>query len=101
MTKAVGMVSFAVRSRDVYAQGRVSEALLSVAMDLLEPAARDQLSGPDWDHLCRIVRGPVQAATDAALEVLLVELGTAATEVDPGLMARLDQLRRRAFLGTD
>jgi len=101
MMKAVGTTALAVRSRDVYARGRVAEALLAVAMDLLEPAARDQLSGQDWDHLCRIVGGPVDAATEAALEVLLTELGAAATEVDPGLMARLDLLRRRAFLGTD
>ena len=44
---------------------------------------------------------PVDAATEAALEVLLTELDSAATEVDIELMARLDQLRRRAFLGTD
>jgi hypothetical protein len=101
MMKSVGMTALTGRSRDVYARGRVAEALLSVAMDLLEPAARDQLSGDDWDKLCRIVRGPVDAATEAALEVLLTELDSAALEVDVGLMARLDQLRRRAFLGTD
>jgi hypothetical protein len=101
MMRTVGSTPLAVRTREVYARGRVADALLAVAIDLLEPAARDQLSGDDWDRLCGIVRGPVDAATEAALEVLVTELDSAASAVDPGLMARPDLLRRRAFLGTD
>ncbi len=48
-----------------------------------------------------MVRGPVDAANEAAPEVLLAELDSAAMQIDQGLMARLDLIRRRAVLGTD
>lgn len=74
----------------VHAQARVADALLGVALDVLEPFASDYLSAADYSHACVAVRAPVSAATEAALAAITRELALV-VEADPWIPARLDR----------
>jgi hypothetical protein len=74
----------------VHAQARVADALLGVALDVLEPFASEYLSAGDYSHACVAVRAPVRAATEAALAAITRELGLI-VEADPWIAARLDR----------
>jgi hypothetical protein len=74
----------------VHAQARVADALLGVALDVLEPFASEYLSAADYSHARLAVQAPVTAATEAALAALAKELALI-VEADPWIAARLDR----------
>ncbi len=74
----------------VHAQARVADALLGVALDVLEPFASDYLSAADYSRACVAVLAPVSAATEAALAAITRELALV-VEADPWIAARLDR----------
>jgi hypothetical protein len=78
----------------VHAAQRVADALLGVALDVLEPFASDYLSLDDYDHLCGLLQAPVGAASEAALTTIAREL-VLLLEADPGIAARLETTRNR------
>ncbi len=87
--------------QDAHGRRRVAETLQAVAFDLPDPYAREQLSADDWVRLRELVRDSVEAATRAALDVLVTHLDKAMVRADPGLIERLEHVRRRAALGID
>jgi hypothetical protein len=74
----------------VHAHQRVTDTLLGVVLDVLEPFACDYLSRADYSRLCEVARAPVGAATEAALATITRELQLL-LEADPRLAARLDR----------
>jgi len=92
---AITPSALGTRLESVHAQQRVADALLGVALDVLEPFACDYLSAADYSQLCAVVRAPVSAATEAALATFTSEL-VVLTAVDPGIEARLDRTRHPA-----
>ncbi len=89
------------RVKEAQARGRLAETLHEVALDLVEPSAHDHLDRADWDRLCSVVHGPVELATQAALDTLLRALEDASDEIEPEMVARLALLRRRATVVPD
>ena len=79
----------------VHAQDRVADALLGVALDVLEPFACDYLSADDYRLLCATLRASISAATEAALERFLSEL-VLLTAADPLMGARLERTEHHA-----
>jgi hypothetical protein len=79
----------------VHAEERLADALLGVALDVLEPFACDYLSAADYGQLCSAVRAPVSAATEAALAVITREL-TLVVAADSSIAARLDSTQHHA-----
>ncbi len=82
------------RLYSVHAEQRVADALLGVALDVLEPFASDYLSADDYDRLCRLLQAPVGAASEAALATLAREI-VLLLEADPGIAARLETAQNR------
>ncbi len=78
------------RLQRVYARGRVADALLGIALDVLQPYASDYLPGSDFRHLCDLLKSPVDAATDVALAAFLDALTVFVQDADPQLMARFE-----------
>ncbi len=101
MPPLLASAGLAGRLGDVRARGRAADALRAVAVDLLRPAAREQLPSDDWDRLCSIVHGPVDLATDRALAVLLIELEKVVQEAGPSVVEQHERYRSRILLGTD
>jgi len=88
--------SSALRGRldSVHAEQRVADALLGVALDVLEPFASDYLSPDDYDRLCNLLQAPVNAASEAALTTIVTEL-VRLLEADPDIAARLETTQNR------
>ena len=84
------------RLQSVRAQERVADALLGVALDVLEPFACDYLSAADYSQLCAVVQAPVSAATEVALAAFIDEL-VLLIAADPGIEARLDRTQHHAY----
>ena len=61
------------RLHSVHARGRVADALLGVALDVVQPFASDYLSADEFNHLSELVQAPVDAATQAALTTGRIE----------------------------
>jgi hypothetical protein len=78
----------------VHAEQRVADALLGVALDVLEPFASDYLSADDYNRLCELLQAPVGAASEAALTTIARDLALL-LEADPGLTARLEGTQNR------
>lgn len=78
------------RLQSVYARARVADALLAVALDVVEPFATDYLSAEEYDRLCGLVQGPVGEATEAALTTIVSELALLA-DADPDLAQRIQR----------
>ncbi len=87
--------------QDAHRRRRVAEVLQAVAFDLADPYAHEQLSADDWVRLRELVSDSVEAATKAALDVLVTRLDKAMVRADPVLIERLEHVRRRAALGID
>ena len=95
MTNATtGSEAIAGRLVQVEARGRISDALLSVAVDALQPFASDYLPADEFARLCELVRGPVSAATEASLSTLTSELSAVTDAVDPRHVSHLAGLAR-------
>ncbi len=84
-----------------HGRGRVAGAIHALALDLVDPYAQNELCSDDWDCLCELVRGPVEAATNAALNVLIESLEDTLPRADPRLVERIELVRRRSALGID
>jgi hypothetical protein len=82
------------RLRSAFARERIADALLGVALDAVEPFASDYLSADEYERLCDLVQGPVDAATDDALATIARELVSLA-EGDPELRRRLETAEHR------
>jgi hypothetical protein len=82
------------RLYSVHAEQRVADALLGVALDVLEPFASDYLSADDYDRLCRLLQAAVSAASEAALTTIAREL-VLVLEADPSIAARLETIQNR------
>jgi hypothetical protein len=78
------------RLQSVRAPGRVADALLAVALDVLEPFASDYLSTDEYARLCGLVQSSVDAAAQAALAMIASELALVA-ETDPDIARRLQR----------
>jgi hypothetical protein len=85
------------RLRAVHARGRISESLLGVALDVIEPYASDYLSPDDYRRVCELVREPVEAASEAALAALVEALIPTISDSDPDLVARIEAVRSRSL----
>jgi len=85
------------RLRAVHARGRVSESLLGVALDAIEPYASDYLSAEDYRRVCELISAPVEAASEAALVALREALLQTVGEQDAALARRLELVRRRSL----
>jgi hypothetical protein len=92
---AIAPRALGTRLESVRAQERVADALLGVALDVLEPFACDYLSAADYSQLCARVQAPVSAATEAALATFMSEL-VLLMSADPGIEARLDRTEHYA-----
>lgn len=97
MTTTMSGSTLEDRLRAVSAHGRVADALLGVALDVIEPYASDYLSADEYSHLCDALRKRVDGAADAALSALVDSLAPALKTEDPALMARLEAVRRRSL----
>jgi hypothetical protein len=62
------------RLRSTRAPERVADALLGVALDLIEPFASDYLSPDEYNDLRSLLKAPVDTATEAALTTIVSEL---------------------------
>jgi hypothetical protein len=82
------------RLRSAYARERIADAILGVALDVVEPFAGDYLSADDYNRLCGLLQGPVGEATDAALTTISRELAIVA-DAEPDLARRLQGAARR------
>jgi hypothetical protein len=71
------------RSGSLHARGRVAEAMLGLALDMVGDDPR--LTGTDRDWLLRALAGPVNEATDEALSVLLQEMARALRQAPAGV----------------
>jgi hypothetical protein len=80
------------RLHSVHADGRVADALLGVALDVVEPFASDYLSADAYTRLCRLVQAPVDAATEAALTSIARVLALV-VDADPDITRRLKAVR--------
>lgn len=76
------------RLRSVFARSRIADALLAVALDVVEPFASEYLSADEYDRLCGLVQEPVGEATEAALATIARELALLA-DADPEVSRRL------------
>jgi hypothetical protein len=85
------------RLRAVHARGRVSETLLGVALDAIEPYASDYLSAEEYRRVCELVSAPVEAASEAALAALREALLPALGEQDAAVATRVELARRRSL----
>jgi hypothetical protein len=92
---AIAPSALGTRLESVHAQERVADALLGVALDVLEPLASDYLSEADNSQLCAVVQAPVSAATEVALAAFMDEL-VLLIAADPGIEARLDRTQHHA-----
>jgi hypothetical protein len=75
------------RMQSVHARGRITDVLLGVALDVLEPFASDYLPADEYARLCRLVQASVDAAAEAALTTITSDLALVAE-------ANLDIARR-------
>ena len=82
------------RLQAVHAGGRIADALLGVALDVIEPFASEYLSADEYDHLRRATEPPVHAATRAAVATLTSQLGRM-LESDPEAAARFTNVQHR------
>jgi hypothetical protein len=83
------------RMGSVHAEERVADALLGVALDILQPFACDYLSTAEYGQLCAAIRWPVSAATEAALMTFVSEL-ICLRAADPRIEARLNRTQQDA-----
>ena len=84
-----------IRLESVRARERIADAVLGVALDVVEPFASDYLSAADYSELCTNVRAPVSAVTEVAMARLLSEL-VLLVAADPRLEARMERRQRQA-----
>jgi len=94
MTTDTASAAMPGRLHSVRAEQRLADALLGVALDVLEPFASDYLSADEYDHLCTLLEAPVSAASEAALTTLAREL-VLILESEPGVAARLQTTQNR------
>jgi len=76
------------RLHSVHARGRVADALLGVALDVVQPFASDYLSADEFNHLSEVVQAPVDAATQAALTTIESKLALV-VEADADIKRRI------------
>jgi hypothetical protein len=94
MTTVASASVLSGRLNAVHAEQRVVDALLGVALDVLEPFASDYLSADDYTRLCSLLEAPVGTASVAALTTLAREL-VLILESDPEIAARLEKTQNR------
>jgi hypothetical protein len=90
------MASNAVEARlhAVHAGGRIADALLGVALDVMEPFASEYLSAEEYDRLRCAAEAPVKAATQAALATLTSQLDLM-LDSNPQAAARFNRAQHR------
>jgi hypothetical protein len=76
----------------VRARERVTDVLLGVVLDVVEPYASDYLSADEYSRLCSVVRASVDAAAVAALATIETELALV-PEAELDISQRLRQAR--------
>lgn len=84
--------AFRARLQSVHARGRVTDVLLGVALDVVEPFASDYLSADEYSRLCNVVQAAVDAAAEAALTTIETEL-TLIPDRDLDIRRRLRRAR--------
>lgn len=96
-TSAPVLERFRSRLHTVRAHGRISESLLGIALDAVEPFASDYLSEDDYRRVQELVREPVEVASEAALAALVDALIPMLGDADPALVASVEAIRRRSL----
>jgi hypothetical protein len=81
------------RLESVHARGRVTDVLLGVTLDVLEPFASDYLSANEYARLCKLVQRSVDAAAETALAAIAAELALI-PEAELDIDRRLERARR-------
>jgi hypothetical protein len=94
MTATPGPDIILSRLREVRASGRVTDVLLGVALDVLQPYASDYLSAADYQRLIALVETPVREATQGGVAILAEGLRRALSGADPAVISRLEALGR-------
>jgi hypothetical protein len=91
----------AARLRSVHAGARLAEALQAIALDAVDPSGPAHLTAPEWQRVCDLLEGPVEAVAGAAIASLTLALEDASRACEPALRRRLEALQMRAHLGVD
>jgi hypothetical protein len=89
------------RVREEGRQARLDEVLLAVVLNALGPDARVAVTHEEWLRVEEAIRGPVCAATTAALERLSADLETTLPRRMPELVRRIGDQRLRTEFGYD
>jgi len=89
------------RVREEGRHARLDEILLAVVVNALGPDARVAVAREDWVRVEDAIRGPVSAATTAALERLAADLEATLTRRIPELVRRIGDHRLRTEFGYD
>ena len=84
-----------------YGRDQVAKALHEAIQDGLHFGPCDIPSARDRDWIRGAIAGPLQEATDAALDVLRSSLGRALAQSPTGLLDRIEQGHPRAELGLE
>ncbi len=98
-SEATPDVGAAVRSADHVAWLR--DVLGVIALESLGRSAWEAIEAPDRDPVVILVAGPVESATDAAIDRLAQDLAVVLELTAPKLLRHVHQDRHRAELGLD
>jgi len=78
------------RVRTEYARARLTEATYEAAIDALHPAVHEVMNEEERAWLRGALADPLRLAVDAALDVLVIELGRALEDAPPSLRGKID-----------
>lgn len=87
------------RVRTDYARARLTEATYEAAVDALHPAVHEVINEEERTWLREALAEPLRLAVDAALDVLVIELGRAIEDAPPSLRRKLDTSPRWRLAG--
>jgi hypothetical protein len=83
-----------LRVRSEYARCRLTEAAYDAALDALHPALHEVTSADERSWLREALAGPLALAVEAALDVLVTELGHMVDDAPPALRRKIEQTPR-------
>jgi hypothetical protein len=87
--------------REESRHARLDEILLAIVVNALGPDARVAVAREDWVRVEDALRGPVSAATAAAIERLAADLEATLPRRIPELVRRMGDHRLRTEFGYD
>ena len=87
------------RVRTDYARARLTEATYEAAVDALHPAVHEVINEEERAWLREALAEPLRLAVDAALDVLVIELGRTIEDAPASLRRKLDTSPRWRLAG--